>query len=165
MRSKTSPPSGADPPWAQLDAGQDGLRRRLPSEAERISSQHRQLGRFYAALRRAVANGSPAAARIAFTRFNDALRAHFTVEDSIFFPALHGLAPSFRGRLEQLAREHDVYRGRLDEWYAELARGQIGAIAADLDAFAAELGEHEQREEALLAEATQARAEGRQPGS
>ena len=67
------------------------------------------------------------------------------MEDSIFFPALHGLAPSFRGRLEQLAREHDVYRGRLDEWYAELARGQIGAIAADLDAFAAELGEHNVR--------------------
>jgi len=88
------------------DDEQPGLRLRVGREARRISSQHRQLDTFYGMVLDSLSNGRAERARSEFLRFHDALEAHFTVEEQIHFPALHGLRPELDAELATLVEVH-----------------------------------------------------------
>lgn len=130
---------------------QPGLRLRLHGEVRRISSQHRQLDLLYAAVVEALESGSAQAAGEALGRFRDAFDAHTRLEDGFYFPALRGLRPELAGPLEVFVREHERFREGFARLAARLAGSGLGGFGDALDAFAAELADHEAREEALLA--------------
>ena len=138
---------------------QPGLRKRMKKEAVRVSSQHRQLDEFFEALSDALARGSLEGARLSYTRFRDALEAHLTLEDQVFFPALRGLEPEIGGALTDLIEEHHDFREQLETLYDLIARGRRDPFAKGVHALADQVWEHEQREEALIAEIT-GRAKG-----
>jgi hypothetical protein len=130
---------------------QPGLKRRMGKEARRISSQHRQLDILYEMVTRAADQGDAEAARTHFTRFADALDAHFSLEDGFYFPALHGMRPELTGELEELSREHVGFRSEVEALGALLEQGETAGFSQRLDALAVGLAHHEGAEERLLA--------------
>jgi hypothetical protein len=130
---------------------QPGLRLRLHGEVRRISSQHRQLDLLYAAVVEAFESGSGRETGDALGRFRDAFDAHTRLEDGFYFPALRGLRPELAGPLEVFVREHGRFREDFARLAARLSASGLEGFGDVLDAFAAELADHEAREEALLA--------------
>jgi hypothetical protein len=131
---------------------QSGLGRRLRIEARRISSQHRQLDELYELLVEALREGVPATVCRGFERFRDALEAHFTMEDNVHFPALHGLRPDLERSLTELAHEHRSMRLALDLVHACFNAGDLDGGMDRLDALAETLATHEELEEGLVAD-------------
>jgi hypothetical protein len=131
---------------------QPGLHLRAAIEHRRISSQHRQLDEIYSLVVTALHGDDLPAARVAFQRFRDAWEAHTSLEDSFYFPALHGLRPGLAPRLDGLVEEHAGFRRELDALEHHFARDDRAAIAVALDAFVGYVADHERREEALAAE-------------
>ena len=126
-----------------------GLVKRLELEARRISVQHRQLDEFYRLVVAAAAQGAQPLAE-AFAHFAAALRAHFALEDSTHFPALHGSNPALLPVLERLVEDHVRFRAELDAIAALVAGASIDAAVGRLSTLAARLGRHEEEEETIF---------------
>lgn len=130
-----------------------GLRLRMAGEARRVHSQHEQLAALIHELREVLGRPDPRASRRAFDQFSDALDAHMRVEETVYFPALHGLVPEVDAELSTLIAEHRVLRDVIDE-IAEAfevadAEGVKAALSA-IDAFADRSKHHEEAEERLI---------------
>lgn len=136
---------------ARIKSDQPGLRLRMAHEARRISSQHRQLDSLYWLVVAALERRAPAQACTAFVRFRDALDAHMSLEDELYFPALRGLRPELEPELAGLVRDHRRFRRSLDALAGAFADGNGAACAGGLESFATGFADHEQREEHLLA--------------
>ena len=159
------PAQPAETPWPTLGwargesmeqrpVADSGLARRMQREARRISSQHRQLDEHCALVKSALARGEPHSVRRAFARFADALEAHLSLEDAVYFPALHGLAREAEADLIGLAEQHGKLRAGVRRVSDRLAGPNPAAWATALDGFIAELAGHERREEEVLARTT-----------
>ncbi len=129
---------------------QPGLRLRLRGEAQRLSTQHKQLDTFFEMVMSALERGSLNGARVSFVRFCDALEAHIDLEDRVFFPALRGLRPDLTERLTRLVEEHTAVRLELDQLRDLLAAGSAETFSKRFERLGAFLGEHERREDELL---------------
>jgi hypothetical protein len=127
-----------------------GLALRMRREARVISAQHRQLDGFYGSVAGALAGGKADAANAAFARFTDALDAHLALEGGLYFPALRGLRPALAPELAALEDEHQQLRVRLGAAARPVEACDCAAAAAALEALAAALADHEEREEKLL---------------
>jgi hemerythrin-like domain-containing protein len=132
-----------------------GLRMRMRSEERRISSQHKQLGDLYERVLASVAGGSPRKAIGDFLLFATALEAHMSVEEEIYFPALHGLRNDVGAELVELVTEHQQIRASLPPIQERLAADDRALALAALDALADRVERHEQVEESLLARITE----------
>jgi len=128
---------------------------RLAHEARRIASQHAYLDALEATTLRALERGDPVEMRQALDGFRGSLDSHFTLEEQVHFPALHGLRAEWEAELLALVREHQRFRSVLVELGAGARRSPPDAaeLAAAFRELTAELGRHEQREEQLLARA------------
>jgi iron-sulfur cluster repair protein YtfE (RIC family) len=130
---------------------QPGLRLRLGHEARRIAAQHEYLGALLATVERAVARGSDVEAREAINALIGGLEAHFSLEEHVHFPALHGLDPALGAEIAALGQEHGTLRRELAELRRQVTEGASPALCRRLEAFASTLRPHEEREERLLA--------------
>jgi hypothetical protein len=126
-----------------------GLDLRIAAETKRIFGQHEQLRSFFELVRDGLKRRSLQAARLAFTRFRDAIEAHMDVEDKSYFPALRGLRPHLAPQLAQLVLDHARNREELEELHELLARGSAEEFSHRFAAFCDAFAEHEAREEAL----------------
>jgi iron-sulfur cluster repair protein YtfE (RIC family) len=133
-----------------MNLKQNGLEKRVQIESRRISSQHRQLDQFHELVATALEHGEPAQVRSAFTRFRDALEAHFSVEDDVYFPAVHGLRPELERDLTALVADHREMRRQLEKVQALFDADRLAEGGASLDAMVTVLIDHERREEQLL---------------
>lgn len=131
---------------------QPGLRLRLGTEHRRISSQHRQLDSLYAFVTAALERQSLPDARTAFLRFRDAWDAHTSLEDTFYFPALHGLLPALVTPLAAFCEEHARFRGVLEEVERAFGREELAVAATALESLVSDIAEHERREEELVRE-------------
>lgn len=128
-----------------------GTLRRMSREAKRISSQHRKLDTLYALVVDALGQGQLPDGRAAFQRFHDALDAHFSLEDELYFPALHGLRSDLGDDLARLSREHEALRRALAEVENAFTGAHLGDCEKLLDRVATAIADHEEQEEHLLA--------------
>ncbi len=128
-----------------------GLRKLMHRDTRRISTQHRKLDTFYAMIAMALELGELPKARAAFLRFQDALDAHFSLEDELYFPAIRGLRPQLDAALAELVREHRFLRKAMQDVGRELERDDQSRSADALEEFVVLLSAHEGREEELLA--------------
>ena len=128
-----------------------GLKHRLAGEARRISSQHDQLNEFCARVAEALGDGDAAAVRAGFQRLHDALEAHFSMEDRVHFPALHGLRPELESEIMGLAEEHVGLRADMEDLDALFTAGRLEDAAPLFEDLIAALVAHERAEEKLLA--------------
>ena len=129
----------------------DGLGLRLRREALRVASQHHQLDQFHEVFENALARGDAPAAERSFARFADALEAHFTLEEQVYFPALHGRDGAAAGELAELVREHEALRGGVAEIASALRARDLEACEGAVSTWLPRLVLHERREEALMA--------------
>ena len=128
-----------------------GLRLRMASEARRVHSQHEQLATLIEDLGRTFAGqASPELLRSAFEQFADAFDAHMRVEETLYFPALHGLLPEVDAELTALIAEHAELRAALDGIRHELGQRQIDDARTRLTALAERRATHEAVEERLI---------------
>ncbi len=123
---------------------------RLRRVARRISFQHQKLESLYRTLARALAKGDEREAQAQLAQFGDVLAAQFSLEEDVFFPALARLWPGMRGRIVDLAREHDRFREELDQIQKRLGATEREGAKARFDRLAAELAGHDGREEQLV---------------
>ena len=154
MAERRDPRSpGVRPDHAGL-LNEPGLVLRMSSGTRRIFGQHRQLEDFSGMVASSLAGGSLRSTRLAFTRFRDALEAHITVEDQMFFPAVRGMRPGLDADLAQLVLEHARFREHLEELHELLAKGSAEAFGESFGDFRADFAQHEAREEQIISAAT-----------
>jgi len=134
-----------------------GLHLRMHYEGERIASQHTQLGELHLLVVRALDDCAVHSARQGFERFQEALRAHFEVEERIYFPALHGLLPELGEQIGALLEEHDAISAELPRLRLLLGAGEIELSRERLGVLAKLLSNHESREEGLIEHSIRAR--------
>ena len=138
------------------EAPQPGLRMRLRGEARRLSTQHARLDTFCEMVSDALRRGSLSGARLAFMRFSDALDAHVTLEDQVFFPALRGLRPDLTESLTRLVHEHTTIRNDLEQLRDLLSAGSAEAFERDFSCLCDFICEHERTEDEVLRPAREA---------
>ncbi len=132
-----------------MDQMETGLRHRLRRCARQISDQHRHLKPIFGELLGALEQGSADGLRDPLDQLTEAIRAHFSLEDEMLFPALHGLRPQYGADLESLTREHEDFLAQLDRLGATLDES-VDAFQREFDTFRAALREHEKREERIV---------------
>lgn len=141
---------GSQPP----DFVEPGLAMRLSQETGRISRQHRRLSSLSEMVAAALATGSLRNARLAFTRFRDAIEAHIAVEEQLFFPAVRGFQPSLAPVLSQLIAEHVRFAAVMEDLYDLLAKGSAEEFQQGFEALQVDFAVHEAKEEKLVAKAS-----------
>lgn len=132
-----------------------GLRIRMRGEQGRILSQHRQLGDLFERTLESVEAIGPRKAIGDFLLFQTALEAHMSVEEDIYFPALHGLRNDLRDELVELVEEHEEIRialGNVKYLMTHSIEHEAGLALTEL---ANRIDRHEQKEENLLARITE----------
>jgi len=125
-----------------MENSQQGLRHRLRRIARQIDDQHRHLQDYQDALRAATAANSADAASTACARYQSALIAHFDLEESFFFPALHGYAPSQETTLVELEQAHVALLQELAQLTERISTRADGVEEA-LERFLGHLRSHE----------------------
>ncbi len=133
------------------EANKDGgLRLRMRSEEQRISSQHRRLNALCREVYARIEKDGPSLAIDDFLLFVTALDAHMAVEEDIFFPALHGLRADAGGELTRFVEVHVELRRAADEVRLLLKAGDQAQAHLALDSLASHISKHEQAEEDLI---------------
>jgi hemerythrin len=129
-----------------------GLRHRLRRCRRQIEKQHQQLHALHLELGEALAVGDADAARSLVERMLAAIDAHFAMEEGMLFPALHGLDPKSGRDVEAFAAQHARHRERLTDLQGDIAGELVASLAPAYREFAASMFEHEQHEEAWIAD-------------
>lgn len=127
-----------------------GLRLRMAGEARRVHSQHVQLARLFEELRRTFEERPGEASKDAFGHFADAFDAHMRLEETMYFPALHGLLPEVDADLSSLIDEHRSMRAAAQAIRDQLQAGNDRAAITLLDTLAEQRAQHEKVEEGLI---------------
>ncbi len=132
-----------------------GLKLRMRGEERRITSQHRQLGELFDRVMESVRVGGTRKAANDFLLFSTALEAHMSVEEDIYFPALHGLRNDVGDELSDLVKEHEALREDLAALRTNLMTDDREAGVLALEMLADFVDRHERTEEELIARITE----------
>jgi hypothetical protein len=139
----------------EQQAHDQGLRLRMRGEEHRTASQHEQLNELCREALIQIDQYGASGAINDFLLFMTALDAHMTVEEDIFFLALHGLCGDASEELTVLVAEHNEFRRDLDEIRILLkAKNRVAARLA-LGRLARQISKHERAEEDLIARITE----------
>lgn len=133
-----------------------GLAQRFETGQRRVSNQHERLNELYAELTRHLESGARHTASAWFRRLRDALEAHLEVEERIYFPALQMFVPTVVPRLEALVRDHARFRDELAAIDHLFVAGAWDSGRVRLFELIDSLRGHEDREEEILTEASEA---------
>jgi hemerythrin superfamily protein len=141
--------------------GDIGLRLRMRGEERRISSQHQRLDELCREVYARIDKDGAMPAIEDYALFMTALDAHMSVEEDIYFPALHGLRGDAGPELARLVGEHAELRADAAEIRDRLQANDREGARLCLDRLARRVSEHELAEEDLIARIT----EGPVPGT
>jgi iron-sulfur cluster repair protein YtfE (RIC family) len=78
------------------------------------------------------------------------MRAHFLLEEQVFFPALQGLYPEREAELSALMKDHEQLRALLRELIDRILACQFELAVKSVADCSAALLEHEAREELFV---------------
>lgn len=134
------------------DPAQPGLRLRLRRASREIGLQHERLREIRAGLDEALAQDDRRRLRERMAQYRDALLAHFSLEDEVFFPALHGLYPERYSELEALSQDHDALTLSVVSLSEGVSHARASQWQAEFYELRRALALHEGREEALVRE-------------
>jgi hemerythrin-like domain-containing protein len=128
-----------------------GLRHRLRRAVRQMATQHEHLRTLIHAIADAIEVGRVEEIQESVDRLRGSIEAHFSLEDDVFFPALHGLHPETGRELNDLMREHVDFLEDLSRLRNGLTTGTLDDFAQGYRAFSQSIAEHECREERLVA--------------
>jgi hemerythrin superfamily protein len=127
----------------------------MRGEERRITSQHERLDALCRDVYTRIDEDGPTRARGDFEIFVTALDAHMTVEEDIYFPAIHGLRSETGEELIHLVEAHAALRRAVEEIGHRLEDGDREGARSRLGQLARAVSQHEREEEDLLARITQ----------
>ena len=135
------------------------LRGRIRRTARLIGGQHERLAPIFSELSAAVARGGTREAETAAFRLEGAMRAHFLLEEQIFFPALQGLYPDRKSELEVLVKDHEHLRALLRALIDRILASQLQLAEKAIADCSAALLEHEAREAVFVKDLSEGESE------
>ena len=115
-----------------------------------------ELGPLVSLLVEAVATQAPSAANAALRELAEAMEAHFSVKEEVYFPLVEDLRPDQCCSVERARRVHTRVRRGLDELSRSLSDGRLHEARNLLGELLAELRAHEQEAARLIAGLRQA---------
>jgi iron-sulfur cluster repair protein YtfE (RIC family) len=127
-----------------------GLRYRVRRAARQIAEQHDNLQDIARALDGAIGERALPRMKELMTRYSGALDAHFSLEERVFFPALHGLHPERGEELERLSQAHRSFEAVIDRLRRSLDSADLDGFGSGFRRMIADMDRHEQHEERLF---------------
>ena len=121
-------------------------------ELQRWWKEHSELDRLVEVLTETLSGGRMAAARAAFENLFEAMEAHLTVEEDVYFPLVEKLSHAHIPVLREARLAHLELRGNLEEMRDHLSEGELDAARRVLIALLDRFREHEQTEAQLIAD-------------
>lgn len=143
-----------------MSSMQTGLLFRVRRAAKQIAEQHRHIGEVQGRLESALAGAARDELKQALNRYRGAVDAHFSLEEEVFFPALHGLHPEQGAALERLSAEHGEFTRALEALERELDGDARERFGEALRRLVDRMAEHESREERLVRSLAELPTEG-----
>jgi hypothetical protein len=123
---------------------------------ENWARERGELGPLVSLLVEAVATQGPSAASAALRELAEAMEAHFSVKEEVYFPLVEDLRPDQRTSVERARRVHTRVRRGLGELGRSLTDGRIDEARDLLGELLAELRVHEREAARLIAGLRQA---------
>lgn len=121
-------------------------------ELESWWSEHGELDRLFGGLFSIIASGRAAAASDAFEDLAEALEAHLSVEEDVYFPLIERLSPAHGSVVREARLAHLGLRDRMGALRTHLADGQLEPAKSLLARLLEELRDHERAEARLIAD-------------
>jgi hemerythrin len=121
-------------------------------ELQRWWKEHSELDRLVEVLTETMSGGRMAAARAALEDLFEAMEAHLSVEEDVYFPLVEKLAHAHIPLLREARLAHLELRGNLEEMRDHLSQGELDAARRALVALLDRFREHEQTEARLIAD-------------
>ena len=126
------------------------------SERDGWVRERGDLGPLVSLLVEAIATQGTSAANAALRELAEAMEAHFSVKEEVYFPLVEDLRPDQRYSVERARRVHTRVRRGLGELSRSLADGRLQEARSLLGELLAELRAHEQEAARLIAGLRQA---------
>jgi hypothetical protein len=118
---------------------------------KKIAEEHRALDRMFASAHALLEGDGPVLqARDAFEELREALDAHLSAEENLYFPTIWALRPEFKGRLRAFIRAHHHFRGLIEEIVGLMESHETEEATHVLGQLRHEFGRHEGGEEDTL---------------
>jgi hypothetical protein len=133
-----------------MDPMAKGLRFRIQRAARKMGEQHQHIHGILRDFDHALADADRPRVTEVFESYRSALEAHFSLEEEVFFPGLHGLQPQHSAELNALSEDHETFAAALERLADELGHAPLARFARHFRELVDDLGEHELREEQIV---------------
>ena len=120
----------------------------LPTQL--LPAHHRHCDGLFVAAEESVQRNDWAAVAPAFARFNDQMRAHFTAEESLLFPAFEAATGMSAGSTQMMRHEHEQMRSLLSQLEAACAAHDGEAYAGVAETLLMLMQQHNMKEDNIL---------------
>lgn len=115
-----------------------------------MTSKHRQCDDYFVAVEQAVARSAWVEADSAFNHFRDAMLQHFTLEESILFPAFEARTGITMGPTQVMRGEHAQMRALLAAAETALAARDADDYSGNAETLLIMTQQHNMKEENIL---------------
>ncbi|MDP2961616.1 MAG: hemerythrin domain-containing protein [Sulfurimicrobium sp.] len=115
-----------------------------------LTPDHQHCDSLFAAAEAAAGQGDWHAAAEAWSRFNDALRHHFAMEEEALFPAFEARTGMTQGPTQMMRMEHVQMRELLDQMTDAVQRQNSDAFLGDCETLLIIMQQHNMKEEQML---------------
>jgi hypothetical protein len=115
-----------------------------------IVEQHRLLESLFAESQAALAEAEAVATVEALASLQEALEAHFELEDTLYHPPIRALRPQHAPTLRSIADGHGRFLAQLAEILGRVAEGAFAEARARFEELSLDFAAHEAVEEDLL---------------
>jgi hemerythrin-like domain-containing protein len=115
-----------------------------------LTPDHQHCDALFATAEAAVAKGDWGAAADAWTRFHDALRHHFAMEEEVLFPTFEARTGMTQGPTQVMRMEHRQMTDLLNQLADALASQDTDSFLGDCETLLIIMQQHNMKEEQML---------------
>ncbi|MBU0594079.1 MAG: hemerythrin domain-containing protein [Pseudomonadota bacterium] len=115
-----------------------------------LTPDHQHCDTFFAAAETAAGQGDWRTATEAWTRFHDALRHHFAMEEEVLFPAFEARTGMTQGPTQMMRMEHRQMSDLLNQLADAVVRQDSDAFLGDCETLLIIMQQHNMKEEQML---------------
>ena len=115
-----------------------------------FTEDHRSCDKTWAEVERLVDEGQDAAATAAWKLFADEMERHFTMEETVLFPAFEQAAGMSGGPTQMMRMEHEQMRGLLQQMNGAAESGDLESLVELGDTLLMIIQQHNMKEEGML---------------
>jgi hypothetical protein len=127
-----------------------GLRFRIQRAARKMAEQHQHIHGILRDFDHALADADLPRLGEIFESYRSALEAHFSLEEEVFFPGLHGLQPQHSAELDALSEDHATFAAELERLADALGQQPLARFERGFRELVGDLAQHERQEERIV---------------